>query len=315
MPTTLMLPESSATVAEPPGHPGPRVWACVVCFRAHGADVRPLVRNIEPQVERVLVLDNLPAFAGGLAALASTRTAYVPMPSNVGTAGAMNEAWRRASDGGADYMISFDQDSQPDGMLVQSLLASLRRLTTEGVRVAAIGPRKVDPRTGRPMRMLRPVRFLKRYAPHDAPELVHVDHLISSGCLIPTQAFRHVGPYNEALFLDYVDIEWCLRARAEGYAIVCDPRLLMPHVIGDRVVRIGSRSLWVHQPKRNGLVVRNHLLLWRVPAIQRVWLLSDLRLVLIKVLVQLCLAPPRRERLASVLRGLRDGISGKGGPV
>lgn len=310
-----MFPERSGSAAEPPSDSGSRVWACVVCFRAHAADVRPLVATLEPQVERVLLLDNCPAFAGGLATLASDRTAYIPMPSNVGTAGAMNEAWRQASDAGAGYMISFDQDSHPDGVLVKGLLASLIRLTTAGLRVAAIGPRKVDPRTGQPMRMLRPVRYLRRYAPQDAAELVQVDHVISSGCLIPIEAFRQVGPYNEGLFLDYVDIEWCLRARARGYAIVCDPRLSMPHVIGDSVVRIGSRSVWVHQPKRNGLLVRNHLLLWRVPALHSLWLLSDLRMVLIKVLVQLCVAPPRRERLVCVLRGVRDGLGGKSGPM
>ncbi len=311
-----MSTETDAAVASTRrSDPESRVWACVVCFRATADAVRQLLTILEPQVEQVMLVDNAPDCARGLAGVGGPRTVYVPMRANLGTAGAMNEAWRRASDAGADYMISFDQDSRPDGALVEGLMASLKRLTASGRRVAAIGPRKVDPRNGQPMRILRPVRYMKRYAPGDAADVVQVDHLISSGCLAPMDAFRHVGPYNEALFLDYVDIEWCLRARAKGHEIVCDPRLSMLHVIGDRVVRIGQRSVWVHQPKRNGLLVRNHLLLWRVPTVHVLWLLSDLRLVLIKVLVQLGVAPPRRERLVWVLRGLLDGIRGKSGPM
>jgi rhamnosyltransferase len=290
-----------------------RVWACVVCFRAAAKAVEALLTALEPQVERVLVVDNSPG--GDLANVASDRVGYVPMPANLGTAGAMNEAWRLASEAGADYMISFDQDSRPDGTLVNELLASLIRLTRDGRHVAAIGPRKTDPRSGQPMRILKPVTFRKRYAPLDTAGIVDVDHLISSGCLIPTGAFKRVGPYNEALFLDYVDIEWCLRARAQGYAIVCDTRLAMPHVIGDRVLRIGGRLMWVHEPKRNGVLVRNHLLLWRAPGASLGWLLSDLRLVLMKVLVHLCVAPPRGERVAWIARGIRDGLTGRGGPI
>lgn len=310
-----MAPEPARVTAAAPTPMRPGVWACVVCFHATDADIRPLLKVLEPQVDVVLVLDNSPQFAGRLFGVVSPRTRYLPMRANLGTAGAMNEAWRQAVEGGADYVISFDQDSRPDSGLVQGLRASLERLAAAGERVAAIGPKKVDPRTGRPMRLLLPVNYRKRYASADTGDVVRVDHLISSGCLISMEAFQEVGPYDEALFLDYVDVEWCLRARAAGFAIVCDARLSMRHVIGDQVIRIGSRSVWIHRPERNGLLVRNHLLLWRLPAASVPWLLSDLRLVIVKVLVHLAMAPPRRSRLRAVLRGLVDGIRGAGGPM
>lgn len=293
----------------------PRVWACVVCFRTTADEIRPLVRVLESQVERVLVVDNSPDWPGGLTDVGDGRSEYVPMPANLGTAGAMNEVGRRAMLEGVDFIVSCDQDSLPGAGLVDGLLASFSSLADDGVRVAAVGPRKVDPRTGRDLRLLLPVRWLKRYAPASDGRVVEVDHLISSGCLIDIRAFREVGPFNEGLFLDYVDIEWCLRARAGGYAIFCDPSLAMDHVIGDRVVQFGSWSVWLHPPKRTGVLVRNHLLLWREPAVRASWILSDFRYVVAKLVVQLVVAPRRWERTVWLWRGIRDGVRGEKGPI
>lgn len=293
---------------------GRNVWGCVVCFRTTAASLKSLLDVLEPQVGQILLIDNSPEFSGRLPQLANSYITYLPMPANVGTAGAMNEAWRLAAEAGVEYMISFDYDSRPGPGLVDGLMASLAKLADAGVRVAAIGPRKIDPRTGRPLRLLLPVTFFKRYASSDAKHTVEVDHIISSGCLIGAEAFRDIGPYRPSLFLDYVDIEWCLRARAKGYAIVCDPSLSMLHVIGEQVVRVGRWSVWIHQPMRTGLLIRNHFLLWREPAVSAAWLLVDLRQVLLKIVVQLCAGPERRNRLRWIWRGLSDGLCGRGGP-
>ena len=272
--------------------PRPRTWACVICYRATRSDIDALVSVAAAETEAVLVIDNSPDPGGDLASIAGRSVTYVPMSANHGTAGAMNEAWRRVRTAGVDHLISFDQDSQPPAGMVTALVSSLVRLQRERRRIGAIGPVKVDPRTGRPLRLLRPVRWRKRYAAPE-PGDVPVDHLITSGCLIPRQVFDDVGDANEQLFLDYVDIEWCLRARRRGYELICDARVAMPHVIGDQVVRVGRWSVPLHTPSRNGLLVRNHLLLWRVPAMPVSWLLGDLRQVVLKLIIHLTVAPPR----------------------
>jgi rhamnosyltransferase len=293
----------------------PRVWACVVCYRTTAAEIRPLVAVLESQVERVLLVDNSPDQPGGLATVGGSRVEYVPMPANSGTAGAMNEACRRAIGQGVDYVVSCDQDSLPGADLVAGLLASAAAFQGDGRRVAAVGPRKVDPRTGRDLRLLLPVRWRKRYAPATSTRAVEVDHLISSGCLVHIRAFQEVGPFNVGLFLDYVDIEWCLRARASGYLIVCDPSLAMTHVIGEGVIQIGTWSVWLHPPRRNGLLVRNHLLLWREPTVRASWIVSDFSYVLAKLAIHFVVAAGRRERMAWVWRGIRDGVKGTTGPM
>lgn len=286
-----------------------KVWACVVCYRASPAAVRRLVDALQPQVDQVLVMDN--AADPSLAAALPGGARYVAMPSNLGTAGALNRGWAMALAEGADALVSFDQDSVPGNGMVPRLRDALAR---SGGKVAAVGPAKIDPRNGRPHRLLKPIRFLRHSTLPAGEAPVEVDHLISSGCLIPAAAFRAVGPYDEALFLDYTDMDWCVRARTAGFTHFCVPTATLSHTIGDEVVDLGARTLPLHTPLRTYLVVRNHLLLWRKPAVPRLWLLSDALQVMKKVAGLLVLAPQRAQRLRAVGRGIAHGLRGRGGP-
>jgi rhamnosyltransferase len=302
-------------VASPefPADSGREVWACIVCYEPELLSLRQLIALLEPQVKQVVVVDNS-AGACSRAPADLGPSLYLPMDSNVGTAAAMNAVWRLALAGGAGFLISFDQDSRPGEGLVSCLLASHGAPSPSGRPVAAVGPVWNDARTGRPMRLLRPVRFRRRHIATPAAGLVEVDHLISSGCLISAAAYRAVGPFDEPLFLDYVDIEWSLRARSCGFATAIAAGCAMTHAIGERMVPLAGRQLAVHKPQRTYLQLRNHLLLWRAAGIPRLWLLSDLGQVVGKVLGLLVLAPDRRERLRWIARGMVDGLRGKSGP-
>src|SRR5688572_23220058 len=142
----------------------PVIWACVVCHRPDLEVLRRLVAALEPQVARVLVIDNSPGQPPMTAADLGTAQ-YVPMDRHAGTAGAIHEAWRLALGAGAQYLLSFDQDSHPGPGLVECLASAF---TGTSQPLAAVGPAWIDARTGQPMRLLRPVRFLRRHAPAPA---------------------------------------------------------------------------------------------------------------------------------------------------
>lgn len=287
----------------------PRVWACIVAYRADGAQLLRHATALAAQVDQVLLMDNAP---GAPMPPWPAGVRYCPMPGNLGTAGALNQAWSLALEAGVDFMASFDQDSLVEPGLVAALLAAYQG-APGALRLAAVGASWCDERTGVPMRVLAPVRWpRRRTAPESA--LMIADHLITSGCLVPASAYRAVGPFDASLFLDYVDIEWSLRARAQGHQLAVTRAARMAHVIGEEAIRVAGRTLFVHRPQRTYLMVRNHLRLWRLPWIPRRWLLSDLLQLGVKVGGLMVLAPGRRARLAWTLRGLRDGLAGAAGP-
>ena len=295
---------------EAPGYP---VWACIICFHAQAASLKPLVDALRDQVDKILLLDNSSEAEGGIATLANEQVIYLPMPSNRGTAGAMNQAWQLALAEGATAMFSFDQDSMPAAGMVVQLTSSLTGLQRGGMRPAAIGPGKIDPRNSKSFLIPQPFSPGYRPPPSAFGSTVEVGYLITSGSLIPAEMYQAVGPFREELFLDYVDIEWSLRARSLGYSLYTDPRTTMAHTIGDTVIQIGSRSLSVHKPYRCYLLVRNHLLLWRLPSTPLYWLLRDLRQVTLKMMLLLALRPHRLERLCWISKGVWHGLHKRGG--
>jgi rhamnosyltransferase len=61
---------------------------------------------------------------------------------------------------------------------------------------------------------------------------VEVPTLITVGSLISVAAFARIGPFREDFFVDYADIEFCLRARRSGYHVVQGVAPTIEHAIG-----------------------------------------------------------------------------------
>lgn len=305
-----MITEPPATAFGPPD----RIWAVIICYHAAQDTVASLARALVSQVARVLVIDN-DASQSTLAALQIDRVTYVPMPSNLGTAAAMNRAWQMALLEDVEFLICFDQDSVVTSDLVLSLGLRWEQLKRDGYGPGAVGPAWEDARTHRVLRALKPAGWRRQRIDADTADFVEVDHLITSGCLVHRDTWLKTGPFDERLFLDYVDIEWSLRARNCGFHFYVTRDARMQHAIGDSVISIFGRSLWIHQPIRQYLLVRNHLLLWRRPYIALSWKCRDAVQVAMKASLVFALRGPRWQRLLWIMRGIWDGLRGRSGPI
>jgi rhamnosyltransferase len=294
--------------------PHNRTWAVIICYRPQQELVAALAHALLIQAEQVLILDN-DAASSTLDLLHIDRVIHVPMPSNLGTAAAMNRAWQMALQANAEFVICFDQDSVVSDNLIASLLSRWQQLKKNGYCPGAVGPAWEDARTHRMLRALKPAGWRRQRVDSDTAASIEVDHLITSGCLIHRDSWLTTGPFDESLFLDYVDIEWNLRARNRGFHFYVTRDAKMQHAIGDSVISIFGRSLWIHQPMRQYLLVRNHLLLWRRPYISLSWKCRDALQVAMKTGLVLAFRGPRWQRLAWITRGIWDGLKGRSGPI
>lgn len=196
----------------------PRVVAVVVTYRPDVAALRRLLDAVLPQVAGLTMVHNgAHPPSPDVEVPADVAFDVVTLGSNLGIARAQNEGITRALAAGASHVLLFDQDSEPAPDMVAALLAGEARAGARGLTVAACGARYHDPRQDNPPPFIRIEGLrLRRQPCADPDDVVAVDYLVSSGCLIPAQALRAVGPMNEDLFIDYVDIEWGLRAAALG---------------------------------------------------------------------------------------------------
>lgn len=291
------------------------VVAVVVSYRPEPGRLAALLAALAPQVAAVVVVDNgspddisacLPAAAG--------KAELLPLGDNLGIAVAQNRGIGRARQLGAEAVLLLDQDSEPAGDMVPRLLAALRQRQAAGIPVAAVGPRYLD-RHGRASEpfVRRRGLLIGRCPCRDDDEVPAVDFLIASGSLIPLATLDRVGPMEEALFIDYVDTEWMIRAGSLGYQAfgVCGAH--MGHSLGDAVATLCGRPVTLRSPLRHYYMFRNAVWLYRRPGVPAAWKVADALRLVQRFFAYALLAKPRRRQLAMMLRGLADGWRGRMG--
>lgn len=272
-----------------------------------------------PQVDELLIVDNGSSAAAVEALRAQAQAlgcVLLPLDTNLGIAAAQNRGIAWARERGASHVLLLDQDSVPAPDMVARLLQALEGATRAGQRVAAVGPRLVDRRSRVSTPFVRiGVAGVRRLACGGGPGQTHeTDFLVASGALIPLPVLDAVGLMEEGLFIDNVDLEWCFRARARGYALlgVCDA--VLEHSVGDQVVHVAGRALYRHGPLRQYYIMRNRIALYRRPYSPWGWVVQDFLRMGVKLVLFGLVFAPRRENLRMMARGLIDGLRGRSGP-
>ena len=304
------------------------VCAVVVTYNPDPDSARALWPALLAQVGRVIVVDN--ASGGDLRQWIldgrADRIELVRNDRNQGVAAAQNQGAARAMASSAcRYVLFADQDSLPAPHMVRRLREALLqadRLDPAGraIQVAAVGPHCVDLRTGEGSVVIVdrrgwPGRWLPAGRPpgasSDAARSYDVSFLIASGSLVPVPVLRALGGMRSNYFIDHIDTEWCLRARAAGYRLLVVPEATLHHRIGDSVKRrwfLGRRPVYYHSPLRDYYMFRNTLLMLRDVPMPLTW-----RLHLVIRLLQfagyfLTLGDQRGQRLRHMWLGIRHGL-------
>jgi rhamnosyltransferase len=119
----------------------------------------------------------------------------------------------------------------------------------------------------------------------------------------------------DELFIDWVDIEWGLRARALGYKSYIIPSIRMMHSIGDSFVPFLGKNINLHGDIRHYYLVRNATFLLRIRHMGSEWRMVTLLKIPQYVLFYSFYSRNRLKSIRLLLRALRDGVSGKLGRV
>ncbi len=240
------------------------------------------------------------------------RIVNIDLKTNLGVAAAQNVGITLARERGAKYVVLFDHDSIPAPDMILRLLTAAQSQPL----VAAVGPCYLDPRRTIPVPFIR-IEGLKlvRATCQDTVSVVPVDYLISSGCLIPMSVLDEVGVMREDLFIDYIDIEWGLRARSHGFQCygVCGAN--MEHNLGDKPIIVLGKQFPSHSPLRHYYHFRNAVCLYRQFWIPINWKIVDGWRLLLRYGFYTLFAKPRSKHLKMMTLGLWHGLIGRMGPL
>jgi rhamnosyltransferase len=235
-----------------------------------------------------------------------SRISLILNSEDLGIARALNISIQRAATLGYRWVLLLDQDSRVDDDLLDTLLA-VQESHPEYRRLAIIGSGYRDLSSG-------------WAEPHTDAALGNlwdeVEWVITSGSLLSLAAYGVIGPFREELFIDYVDIEYCIRARASGFRVIKTRRSLMSHSIG------AAKQLWIkkwtthHSADRRYYFARNDTVMlreygnykwgaWRIKSFFR-----SFRTIKRIVLYE----QAKADKLIAVIRGWWVGVQGNMGP-
>jgi rhamnosyltransferase len=102
--------------------------------------------------------------------------------------------------------------------------------------------------------------------PKKPDELVYEDLVMTSGNLLNLELSKAIGRFNEKLFIDEVDHEYCLRTRLKNYRIVRFINIRLLHILGkpSSIIRKGEEAIMIeHAAFRVYYITRNNLYLWK----------------------------------------------------
>ena len=210
--------------------------------------------------------------------------------ANLGIAAALNRIFRYAASRGYEWVLTLDQDSCVDADFMAAYgeyMKNFASITT--------------------LRRDRNSDWKNEYDPDAAAE--EIDKCITSGNLVRVSAWQAVGGFNEPLFIDAVDHEFCYRLREAGFRILRVNRCLLTHELGAsrNVPWVGRKAIVLgHSAWRKYHMYRNTVYMLRFLPLSREgnWIES-----LCKTFVKTILYEDRKwDKITSSLRGVRDGL-------
>jgi len=288
----------------------PSIAAVVVTYNPDATLERNLAA-LRAQIERVFVIDNGSSDLGAVERAArATGCRLVRNPANLGVAGALNQGAALAREEDFEWLATFDQDSLvPAGALDGLMDIWASHPQKDRIAILAMGHR--DRVTGRPYHA----------ASHILEETARwrsVRATITSGSLVRLSALETIGPFDDRLFIDGVDHDLCLRARARGLLVIEGRAQVMDHSLGDITQH---RLLWRsvsctnHSPLRRYYITRNQLEVIRRHALSDPTWASLAAAHLVGSSVATVLYEPQRgAKVAAMAAGVRDFALRRFGP-
>lgn len=266
------------------------------------------IRQILPQVDKVVVVDNTPPGTSVLDLRATIQgwpqVQLIENQANKGIAEALNQGLAFAENEGYDWILTLDQDTQCHPDMVKILIKLTHACEPKPL---VSGSNYFDPQANR----------TKVPIGENDDDFLEQKTVITSGSLIDVQQALSIGGFRADYFIDQVDHEFCLRARANGYTVIISRKPLMTHSVG-RPGGVRLPFLGVlpnHPPVRKYYIARNTVVTvatyWRK---EPDWCLRRLARLFLGLIEMALLEEHRVNKVRAFVGGVVDGLRDCMGP-
>ena len=291
------------------------VIAVVVAYHPKAGELEASVKGLLTNFKAAVVVWNGPHPFKVPAFLKGKRIHLLDMGDNVGLARALNKGIARAFQLGAAWAYLSDQDSIIPRDF-KKIMVEYSGHIPKDFKVATIGPRYFNETTHDKNRFIQmSLLRVNRVSPGLDKLYLEAEYLITSGSFLLRAAFLEVGPMREELFIDFIDIEWSLRAKRMGYQAIALPNVTIHHRLGDFSFNFLGMTFPIHSPLRIYYYFRNAAYLYKRRYIDLNWKVVDGTRNIFRFLFYVVLVKPRLKYMRMALLGTYHGLIGRMGKL
>ena len=226
---------------------------------------------------------------------------------NLGIATALNIGVREALNQGYNWILTMDQDSKASSNMVEKMLEVYNKIDErERKEILSIFPNFVDER----------IQSIEENSNMDSYEYVDAD--ITSGNLLRAEVFDKVGFFDDSLFIDLVDTDFCMRLNEKNIKMIKVRDAILYHSLGEsQSVKsiFGKFNTSNHSALRRYYMTRNRFYTWEKYKDLNSFTLNRDKKLFKKEFIKIILGEKDKvNKIKMVFKGYKDykkGVRGK----
>lgn len=198
-----------------------KIMAGIVLYNAEIKRLFLEIESVLPQVDLICLCDNgstnismIEEKIGGL-----EKIVVIKNKDNLGIGTASNQICFYAEMNGYDWVLMLDHDT-----ICPSNLVDTYKKHTKDKLIGMLCPNVVDRELVR-----------NRYNSDGKGEVEYIQRCIQSATFVRTSAWKKCGGFNEWMFIDFVDFDFCKRMELNGFKIARCTTVIVDHQLGKRV--------------------------------------------------------------------------------
>lgn len=224
---------------------------------------------------------------------------YVFNKGNLGIAKALNIGCQLAIQQGMKWVLTMDQDSKFLN-LDHTIISQISR--TGDDRIALYYPTY----------LIEGVVYDKYIEENNAPIVV-----MTSGNFINLNVYTAIGGFEDKLFIDYVDIDYCLKIKAAGYSMALLRDATLAHELGHskHVAFLSIRAIVTnHSSLRRYYITRNRMYVYKKHKnVSTVFSQTEKRIFINDILKIILFEDDKILKFKSIIKGYLDYRNNKFG--
>lgn len=270
------------------------ICALIVTFNP---DIKLLLNNIysiKDQVDTVYIVDNCSSNINEIKKhICSIDNLHIFCnEKNYGIAYALNKGFELAKKDCYEWVLTLDQDSICPEKMVEKFLPFM-----DDEKVGIVCP-------------LVDYKNYYRKKDHTGNEFDYVKACMTSGSMTSIKAWKKVGGFDEWLFIDCVDNDFCIKLENIGMKMIRVNSAVIKHELGNASkIKCGPLKLTVfnYNSVRNYYIVRNNLYL-NYKHRKTVFVTRNLIILMFNEIIKVIFEKNKMKTIISFVYGVKDGM-------